>query len=135
MSAPNIIVRIACEFLGAVACGSLDYKDGRHGHKSRAEAAAALFDQVRETRTPGIYYVMSEESPKLGYLVDAVGPDTSCQCDDATFSRNNKTGLCKHKLSAILYHTIKEVLAETPDDEPEPDPVPAWVAAFTNERS
>lgn len=119
MKARNLAALIAARYLETLACGSLDYKDGRHGHKSRAEAAAALFDSVQETEVPGEYYVVSEESPKQGYRVDAREPDFSCQCDDSLFSKNNKLGLCKHILSAVLYDTIKTVLAEEVDDETE----------------
>lgn len=114
MSAQNLVVTIATRYLEALACGSLNYTDGRHGHKSRAEAAAALFDQVRETQTPGVYYVNSEESPRQGYLVDAVGPDLSCQCDD---HHHFKLRICKHIGAAVLYHTLKTVLEEEARDE------------------
>lgn len=131
MSAPNLIVTIATRYLEALTCGSLDYCDGRNGHKSRAEAAAALFDSVVETSTPGYYLVHSEESPRRGYMVHALSPDLSCECDDY---QNFKLHLCKHLGAAVLYHTVKEVLAEAHDDEPEPEQAPAWVAAFANER-
>lgn len=115
MSAQNLVVTIATRYLEALACGSLDYADGRNGHKSRAEAAAALFDSVVETSTPGYYLVRSEESPRRGYMVHALSPDLSCECDDHL---NHKPGICKHLAVAVLYDTIKTVLAEDAGKEP-----------------
>lgn len=116
MSARNLVVTIATRYLEALACGSLDYTDGRNGHKSRAEAAASLFDSVVETSTPGYYLVHSEESPRRGYMVHALSPDLSCECDDFL---NFKLHLCKHCCSAVLYHTIKTVLEEEERNEQE----------------
>lgn len=115
----NPIVQIAARVIEALACGNLDYREGRNGHKSRAEAAAALFDTVAETGTPGFYLVKSEdeETPKRIYRVHALSPDFSCECEDALNTKNNPTGICKHQIAAIMYHTIKEVLSELPDEQ------------------
>lgn len=105
----NLILQIVAGVIDTLACGNLDYQGGRNGFKSRAQAATAVFDGVSETRTPGLYRVRSEESLQRYYLVDAVGPDFSCECDDHL---RHAPGLCKHILAAVFYHTIREALAE-----------------------
>lgn len=111
----NIILQIVAGVVDTLACGNLDYRDGRNGFKSRAQAATAVFDSVAETATPGLYRVRSEETLKRYYLVDALGPDFSCECEDHL---RHAPGLCKHILAAVFYHTLRCALAEI---EPEPE--------------
>jgi len=116
MNTPKIspVFRLLSIFGDGLTANQLSYKsDHPAGDASRFEAAARIAstrDGVIPYDTAGYYSVMSDDpkQPQRRYDVIALPGELACDCSDGTHSKHNKTGICKHTLSALTRYSLEE---------------------------
>lgn len=110
----NPVYELLAFFGDTLTANQLAYKsDHPAGDASRFEAAARLAstrDGVIPYDTPGYYSVMSDDpkQPQRRYDVIALPGELACDCPDGTHSKNNKTGICKHTVAAMMRYALEE---------------------------
>lgn len=111
----NFVYLLIVHVLDALTGGSLDYKQPHGRFDSRIDAAFALLEDgaVEPTGAFGYYRVKSEDrTSKKSYYVCALRGDLSCECEDATNTKNNPTNICKHCLAAVVYDAQRQTFAQ-----------------------
>ena len=110
----NPVYRLLSVFGDGLTANQFAYKsDHVTGDYSRFEAAARLAstrDGVIPYDTAGYYSVMSDDpkQPQRRYDVIALPGELACDCSDGTNSKHNKSGICKHILSALMRYSLEE---------------------------
>lgn len=99
----NFAALLATYFLDILSGGSLDYSEPHHGDTSRIDAGIRIANTggVRSAKTPGTFWVRSEDNHRKEYLVYAVKGDVSCECTDHL---HRAPHVCKHIVAATYTH-------------------------------